>query len=707
MPRDLGARSKLLQVISLSILILLLIAFVFGLNRSSGVKPPVLWQEDSEIGESPDKPPYETEPKASAPVHTIKDGPPLPTIVGRTKTGLYKVKFPALDQVVVINPNANVLNRPHLVVPKDDYLGPRPHVDTEVDAVQIMNACRGSDKRLEYMKNTSRCIDYLAHQQNEYTFLPVSSKRASQQDPRQSEYLDADGHGNTKSNYIPLSEAQQATETLRGTCPGPIIPYHVYWRGPASWRVELFIKAYLYTQNLPCSQLHLWLDSDPFPNAVHDMLNSDPLFARFLPLVKRGDILVRAWHFPQRIPIPHLSEDDPSESAMKKLVANEALGKDTMISPNIVQDAYKQRWITLSSKQMTFLPVAVSDAVRFVVLHLHGGIYFDMDILMLRDMRPLVLPTNHSFAERWAMNMDGGYNTAVLSMTANSSLSTYFLRGAVSMGVNFHPLVLGIMAKKDGRNTELMTMEHGLFDALWTNYAGSYEGKPIVPDHAGDYSRAFDGKANSNKGEWQGYEGEQLPVLEINMTTVSSEDMKAIANVEHYRNNAMHNSLLKKEIVDANDSSTNTETSNNTTLPLPTHEAKLSHFRAFNQPIGYKDSFVLSPSEIRHLLNLSIVSNYDITVDKYPPTNRTLENFYHGAYTYHIHNQWSSHPGESASACSSTYSLTHFSEPNSWLNVMQAAHDGFFDGSGGRTNAYGEIWKGPRIMRYNLWPEFF
>jgi len=708
MPRDLGARTKLLQVISLSILILLIIGFVFTWNGSSGDTPRFAGLEDPIEGEYPDKAPaYEPEHNAPAPVATVGEGPPLPTIVGRTKLGLYKVKFPALEQIVLINPDANVLNRPHLVVSKDDYLGPRPHVDTEVDAVQILNVCRGSYKQLEHIKNTSRCIDYLAHQQNEYTFLPVLSKRASQQDPRQSEYLNADGHGNTKSKYIPLDEAEQATKTWRGTCPGPIIPYHVYWRGPASWRVELFLKAYLYTQNLPCSQLNLWLDSDPFPNAVHDMLNNDPLFARFLPLVERGDILVRAWHFPRRIPIPYLSEDNPDESAMKTLVANEALGKDTIISPNIVQDAHKQRWITLSSRQMTFLPVAVSDAVRFVVLHLHGGIYFDMDILMLRDMRPLILPTNHSFAERWAMNVDGGYNTAVLSMTANSSLSTYFLRGAVSMGVNFHPLVLGIMAKKDGRNRELMTMEHGLFDPLWTNYAGPYDGKPIVPDHAGDYSRAFDGKANGNKGEWQGYEGAQLHELEINVTTISNEDLKAIANVEHYRSNDTHNSLLKKEIIDANDSSTNIDTSNNTTQPLSPHESKISHLRVSNQPIGYKDSFVLSPSEIRHLLNLSIVSNYEMSSDRYPPTNRTLENFYHGAYTYHIHNQWSSHPGESAPTCFSRSWLTHSSEPNSWLNVMQAAHDGFFDRGGGRTNAYGEMWKGPPISRYNLWPEFF
>ena len=32
-------------------------------------------------------------------------------------------------------------------------------------------------------------------------------------------------------------------------------------------------------------------------------------------------------------------------------------------------------------------------------------------------------------------------------------------------------------------------------------------------------------------------------------------------------------------------------------------------------------------------------AEYKLEEDKYPPTNRTLENFFRGAWTYHIHNQ--------------------------------------------------------------------
>jgi hypothetical protein len=61
--------------------------------------------------------------------------------------------------------------------------------------------------------------------------------------------------------------------------------------------------------------------------------------------------------------------------------------------------------------------------------------------------------------------------------------------------------------------------------------------------------------------------------------------------------------------------------------------------------------------------------------------NRTLENFYRGAYTIHVHNLWG---------------LQY--EPGSWIDILARAHDRFFAGE--RTNAYGEQWAGPRIEGY-------
>ena len=74
-------------------------------------------------------------------------------------------------------------------------------------------------------------------------------------------------------------------------------------------------------------------------------------------------------------------------------------------------------------------------------------------------------------------------------------------------------------------------------------------------------------------------------------------------------------------------------------------------------------------------------------VDEFPPNNRTLENFYKGAYAYQINGEWDTRP-----------------VPNSWIDVIRHTHDDFL--SGLRPNMYGEFWGGPKVEPYNRWPEF-
>jgi hypothetical protein len=65
---------------------------------------------------------------------------------------------------------------------------------------------------------------------------------------------------------------------------------------------------------------------------------------------------------------------------------------------------------------------AVSDAVRFVVLHKLGGIYIDADFLLLRDLQPFY---THEFAYRWS-TLDE-FNTAILRLYPQSKISTILL----------------------------------------------------------------------------------------------------------------------------------------------------------------------------------------------------------------------------------------------------------------------------------------
>lgn len=554
--------------------------------------------------------------KLGIPAFLNKSGPA--NIVKQTKSKV-TIKFGGSPDAITINPHANVFNRPaSAVAPKDDYLGLRPHVDTEADLHLLVEECRGTYTGLEKMRNVFDCLQFLANGEDRYYLLPEKSDRASEQDPQHAEYNDADGHGNTLSKYVPVDKAQKPSEESVGTCPGPIIPYHTYWTGPATWRVEVFIKAYLHTQNLACSRLWIWLDSDKNPNAVEDMLTRDALFARFLPLVERGDIRLMPWNFPSRIPLPKNTDGTDSISYYKAPSKPNALG-ETKVADGITGDADGQQWLVLTPKQMTFLPVAVSDAVRFVVLHIHGGVYFDMDVLMLRDMRPLLLPKEHSFAERWAAHSHpGDYNTAIMSLTANSSLSSYLLRGGVRMGLNFHPRVIGRMAWKDGRDQEFLMLETAAFDPIWTEFNWDREGRCTVPCLR-DYSAAFKGKAGAVKDEWESYDGPQLERIGASTTVElkaqkadgdsgSSSALEAHSGRTHHRRNRHENDDLRAS----------------------------SAAQGKQAP---QDSFSPTSDEEAELRQAGVVADYILEEDKFPPNNRTLENFFRGAWTYHIHNQ--------------------------------------------------------------------
>ncbi|KIW04432.1 uncharacterized protein PV09_04702 [Verruconis gallopava] len=591
--------------------------------------------------------------KLGIPAFLEKSGPA--DIIKTTSKGV-KVKFAASSSLVTINPHANVFNRPKsAVVPRDDYLGPRPHVDTEADLQMLVEECRGTYEGLERMRNVFDCLRFLDQGQDKYHYLPAEKDRASNQSPRDAEYNDADGHGNTKAVYVDVASAKNATKTSRGECPGPIIPYHTYWTGPATWRLEIFVKSYLYTQNLPCSRLYIWIDEDRKPDGVEKMLTKDPLFARFLPFIDRGDIVLKSWKFPNRIPLPK-TEDNTDGNGYYKNRGKPNLQGEVVVADGIVEDSSGQHWLALTPKQMTFLPQAVSDAVRFVVLHLYGGAYFDMDVLMLRDMRPLLLPKHHSFAERWAAHPHpGDYNTAILSLTANSSLSSYLLRGGVRMGLNFHPRVIGRMAWKDGRDKELLMLETAAFDPIWTEFNWDREGRCTVPCLK-DYSAVFKGGASALKDEWESYDGAQLPFAD--QTAPKSTASTETSPVDEQRK-------LSRREQDPSDPH----------APVSSPEPEST------------DSFHATSAEEAELRNAGVIAEYRLDQDKYPPNNRTLENFFRGAWTYHIHNQWLRHP-----------------EPSSWLSVIEHAHDGFFAGT--RPNMYGEFWNGPSLMPYNHWPEY-
>ena len=393
----------------------------------------------------------------------------------------------------------------------DDYLGTRPHVDTIANLTFLVDKCREIEEG-GGVDDVVNCLSILEHGENEYFSIPKKTlnKRTSDFDAEIDISLSIPDEESLINDPAGDAAEQTNSSSYPGTCVGPVIQFHVYWTGHATWRVELFIKAYLYTQNLPCSRLWLWLDSDLDATAVEKMLCEDRIFERFRPLVARGDIVLKSWTFPDRVPLAREStENDLAPEILPSMLTEDG---EIILANGLVQDADGRQWLNLKSPHASLAPVQVSDAVRFILLHLYGGVYCDMDVLLLRDMRPLLLPDPSSgpraFAEQWVERCAPyDYNTAVISLPANSSLSSYLLRGGVRMGMNFHPRVMGRMLWNDGRGQELKMLHNAVFDPLVTNLRREGTGTCTVPCHK-NFQSAFMGEVEEKENEWSNYHAE-------------------------------------------------------------------------------------------------------------------------------------------------------------------------------------------------------
>ena len=248
------------------------------------------------------------------------------------------------------------------------------------------------------------------------------------------------------------------------------------------------------------------------PNAIDRMLYHDALFQRFHGLVDEGYIVLKKWNVPTRIALAD------SKTIRDIYTTKESpKGRIKSLFGDYPRDEQEERWLTLApTYKSVSTPTQISDLVRFVVLHQYGGVYLDMDVLLLRDLRPLLLPNSASsdpqsqpaWAEQWVEQAEnpGDYNTAVLSLPANSSISSYLLRGGARMGMNYHPRVLGQMLWKDGRNSELAMLHNAVFDPLVTDLRRQNTQICTVPCHK-NFKSVFMREVEEPGKEWGNYQG--------------------------------------------------------------------------------------------------------------------------------------------------------------------------------------------------------
>jgi hypothetical protein len=200
-------------------------------------------------------------------------------------------------------------------------------------------------------------------------------------------------------------------------------------------------KAYLYTQNLPCSRLWVWINGEHKQNVTGAWMD-DLRFQRFLHLIESDDIILKEFRLPARVLLPPESGSD--ELYKERYYGSPGWANsrgERLVADSVIKDASSQEWLQLynDASQVTYYDKALSDVARFTILHLHGGIYIDAGTILLRDIRPFLL-TNTAFIEK--PDPKEPFGNALIAINANSSISSYILRGGTRMGLFFHAAVL-------------------------------------------------------------------------------------------------------------------------------------------------------------------------------------------------------------------------------------------------------------------------
>jgi len=141
--------------------------------------------------------------------------------------------------------------------------------------------------------------------------------------------------------------------------------YHVYWYGKLGRKQNLCIRSYLATQNLTNTVLWVWLDNDTYD------LNTD--------LIHHKNIYYKRYN-------PNIEAID---------------------TPFIDYKLLDQR-MNLKFR---------SDIARILFLYKYGGIYFDLDMILLRDLNPLL---QDEFCYSWSYLKKG--NNGILRLKKGSIL---------------------------------------------------------------------------------------------------------------------------------------------------------------------------------------------------------------------------------------------------------------------------------------------
>jgi hypothetical protein len=192
----------------------------------------------------------------------------------------------------------------------------------------------------------------------------------------------------------------------------PPVTFHAYWRGRFGPKQALSVRSVLATQ--AGARVHLRLDAQDGFEGHETLPDLAPLLDRVKVSVCDPQAEVDAMRLPVRID-----------------------GNDTH----------------------------QADAFRLLALHQEGGVYFDLDVVFLRDLGPL--RNLGPFCYQWSGEPHA--NNAVLYLEAVSKLTTQILKRCRKKR-SFRPWE--VLRKDAGELRDLLLLPCAFFDPLWLRFDG-------------------------------------------------------------------------------------------------------------------------------------------------------------------------------------------------------------------------------------------
>ncbi|EKM61230.1 uncharacterized protein PHACADRAFT_168658 [Phanerochaete carnosa HHB-10118-sp] len=286
--------------------------------------------------------------------------------------------------------------------------------------------------------------------------------------------------------------------------------FHMFWTGPFTDKPYMALLSFLYTQNLglhvppehslPTCRTEMWVwitqpDWARYKRAtwekrMHNELKTNPWASVFLHPRFSQVIQFKVWDAVEQLDATDELKDEWRRYMHMVFKSKLPRDRETVETPeDVVGDGEDDIGLPDSGTALVNRSpqsadaydkpsVALSDLVRFVLCHRFGGVYLDVDTLLLRDWEEL-WGAPGAFAYRWSRLER--YNTAVLRMHRQSALGTWLLRTALQSGLDFHPIRVSRYLEDAQMEGLLQRLPDALFDPAWLMVEGFHTERPPQP----------------------------------------------------------------------------------------------------------------------------------------------------------------------------------------------------------------------------------